>query len=334
MNTESAQVAAKPCVESAPALVKPCLINERWDSFLVTKGSVVWILILTVWLFMRGDKELDMMDLVLSEFHLGATYDAIMRRKLYKTLPWDIIFIPALIIALTYIFYESNKEILVVTFLAYAAIWHRGRQDYGVAMFYQKGAGGPISKLHEVLFKGATYLPMIAAVFFYTSFHPEEYEGSPYHSLPISNEVAIAFGVLSLIWVSVYFSYILAQPRVYREEFWVMLSHVLAFASAYVFGVWSAGFILVLAIHHEVQYMYFAYATARRRNKTPGTKAWHESKFFLIFLIWPIIGFTLALMQKKADLDWLWPLWVAVLICHYWLDSRIWTRRAFQKSLD
>lgn len=332
MHTESLS-AVKPVVEKI-ARPQPSLISEKWDALLITKGGVLWICLLTLWLFMRGDRELNIMDLVLSEFHLGATYDSILRRKLYKTLPWDIFAIPLFIIALTYCLYISNQEIIVITFLAYAAIWHRGRQDYGVALFYQKSAGGPLSSVHQLLFRGATYLPMIAAVLFYTSYHPGEYEGSPYYALPIPEELAIAFGILSLIWVLVYFAYILAKPQVYRSEFWVMLAHVLAFASAYVFGAWSAGFILVLAIHHEVQYMYFAYATARRRNKTLKEGSLNESKFFLMFLLWPVIGFALAVLQMRAQIEWLFPFWISVLICHYWLDSRIWTRTAFQKSLD
>lgn len=310
------------------------LINKELDSVLVTKGSVIWVCVLSLVLFVRGDSELDIIDLVLSEFHLGATYDAIIRRKLYKTIPWEILFVPILIVAVTYILIDGGREIMVTTLLAYASIWHRGRQDFGVAAFYQKSAGGVVSSLHQSLFKGAIYLPMIAAVLFYTSYHPREYEGYPYYALPVGNWVAIGFGVVTLLWVVAYFIYVVPRAQVHRGEIWVVLSHILAFASAYVFGAWSAGFILVLGIHHEIQYMYFAYAIAKKRNKKPLIGVVAESKFFLLFLLWPIFGFISAMAQNRANIDWLYPLWVAVLICHYWLDSRIWNRRAFQKSLD
>jgi hypothetical protein len=41
-------------------------------------------------------------------------------------------------------------------------------------------------------------------------------------------------------------------------------AYALAFGSAYVLGAWSVSFIRVLVVHHEVQYLYFTYAMARR----------------------------------------------------------------------
>jgi hypothetical protein len=44
----------------------------------------------------------------------------------------------------------------------------------------------------------------------------------------------------------------------------VVLAHAVAFGSGYFLGASNASFVLVLAVHHEVQYLYFAYAMARR----------------------------------------------------------------------
>ena len=59
-------------------------------------------------------------------------------------------------------------------------------------------------------------------------------------------------------------------------ERWLVLANAVAFGSAYVAGAWSAAFILVLVLHHEVQYLYFTYAMARRAPGT-GARGWAES---------------------------------------------------------
>jgi len=46
------------------------------------------------------------------------------------------------------------------------------------------------------------------------------------------------------------------------------------------------------------------------------------------FLLWPGIGFVGAIVGGWSQLGWLAPLGMGGLFCHYWLDSRIWTRRA------
>jgi hypothetical protein len=109
--------------------------------------------------------------------------------------------------------------------------------------------------------------------------------------------------------------------------------------------VWS------FAVHHEVQYLYFTYAMARQPatcairktdtvlltnelnsgasyNAPRGTQA--EVKFAASFLLWPVIGFVGAVVGGWLELEWLAPLGVGGLFCHYWLDGRIWTRQSFQ----
>ena len=96
---------------------------------------------------------------------------------------FDVLLIPLVILALTYAFSLGGQTVLLTSIAMYAAVWHRGRQSLGVARFYQRGMGGPVSQTHEVLFRGAIYLPMLAAVLAYTQLAPEEYEGEPYVAL-------------------------------------------------------------------------------------------------------------------------------------------------------
>jgi hypothetical protein len=43
-----------------------------------------------------------------------------------------------------------------------------------------------------------------------------------------------------------------------------------------------------------------------------------------------VIGFVGAVVGGWLQFQWLVPLGVGGLFCHYWLDGRIWTRRSFQ----
>ena len=96
----------------------------------------------------------------------------------------------------------------------YAAVWHRGRQSLGVARFYQHGIGGPVSQTHKVLFRGAIYLPMLAAVLAYLQLAPEKYEGEPYVAISAGAEITWAVGTGALLWVIAYFAWTCpSEPR-------------------------------------------------------------------------------------------------------------------------
>jgi hypothetical protein len=207
----------------------------------------------------------------------------------------------------------------------YAAVWHRGRQSLGVARFYQGGAGGAVSRMHVVLFRGAIYLPILAAVLAYTHLAPAEYEGEPYLALGAGAEMTALAGVIAALWVIAYVVWARrgaggARAAIHPGERWVVLAHAIALGCGYVLGASNASYLLVLVVHHEVQYLYFAYAVTPR----PGRGLPRLARF----LTWPAIGFGGALLGGWASLPWLAPFGVAGLFCHYWLDGRIWRRRA------
>ena len=104
-----------------------------------------------------------------------------------------------------------------------------------------------------------------------------------------------------------------------------MLANAVAFGSAYVAGAWSAGFILVLVLHHEVQYLYFTYAMARRArpDRRPGLGG--ELRLLGSFAVWPTVGLAIWAACTLSGLAWLSPFLAAGLLSHYWLDGRIWT---------
>lgn len=313
----------------------------------------------------HGDRELDGLDLVLSELHLGATYGAIVRRRLWRHRRVDVLVVPLVILALTYTFSMSGQTMLLTSIAMYAAVWHRGRQSLGVARFYQREMGGRVSRVHDLLFRGAIYLPMLAGMLAYTHLAPADYEGKPYFALSAGAEITATAGLAAAVWVIAYLAWTLWRNRgervipasqkigrVHPGEWWVVLAHAVAFGSGYVLGASNASFLLVLAVHHEVQYLYFTYAMARHSAGShamseagidAAVKDLHvktaneygkalriEAGHVAAFLVWPVIGFGGAVVGGWSQLEWLAPLGMGGLFCHYWLDGRIWTRRSFE----
>jgi hypothetical protein len=337
------------------------LFSRRADFWLACGGASLALLASIVVIIMHGDRELDAVDFVLSEFHLGATYDAVLRRRLWRHRRVDVLIVPLVILALTYALSMASETILLTSIAMYAAVWHRGRQSLGVARFDQRGMGGPVSRVHEVLFRGAIYLPMLAGMLAYTHLAPLEYEGEPYIALAFGAELTSTAGFAATLWVIVYLVWTLLRTRgerlmsaphdvgsqVHPGERWVVLVHAVAFGSSYALGASNASFLLVLAVHHEVQYLYFTYAMARRSmtrtgidpalnnsdsraSITAGRKFRTEIEQAVSFAVWPVIGFVGAMAGSWLKLEWLAPLGLGGLFCHYWLDGRIWTRQSFQ----
>jgi len=342
------------------------LLSRRADFWLACGGASLGLLAAILVIFCHGDREFDALDFVLSEFHLGATYDAVLRRRLWRHRRVDVLLIPLLILLLTYALSMGGQTILLTSIAMYAAVWHRGRQSLGVARFYQRQVGGPVSRAHDVLFRGAIYLPMLAGALAYTHLAPTDYEGKPYFALDGGAEITSLIGFAAAFWVIAYFVFMRSQTHngrlgsahqtrglhVHPGEYWVVLAHAIAFGSAYALGASNASFLLVLAVHHEVQYLYFTYAMVRRRESfrtvhtaaiDPATKDLDlrlscedgrglriELKRAATFLVWPVIGFVGAVVGGWSELEWLAPLGMGGLFCHYWLDGRIWTRQSFQ----
>jgi hypothetical protein len=219
---------------------------------------------------------------------------------------------------------------------------------------------------HDLIFRGAIYLPMLAGMLAYTHLVPTEYEGEPYFALSFGKETTSIVGFAAAAWVIAYLTWTLWRNHgervisasqdfgglVHPGEWWVVLAHAVAFGSGYVLGASNASFLLVLAVHHEVQYLYFTYAMARHpgnfhavsqagidaapknvhakgsNQDVPALRI--EAGHAASFLVWPVIGFVGATVGGWFELEWLAPLGMGGLFCHYWLDGRTWTRRSFK----
>src|SRR5215813_8908378 len=234
------------------AMPKPrrWLISERTDFWFASAGASGGLFTALALTTLYGDRELDWLDLVFSELHLGATYDAIMRRRLWRRMPADVLFVPLVILVATYLLTVSNQLVLLTSITMYAAIWHRGRQSLGIARFYQRQAQGPISPLHRRLFAGAIYLPMAAAILLYGHLAPENYEGEPYHAISLGAEVSWGLGLIAVGWVVAYLVWTSRQVQqqhqsqdiqtLHPAERLVVFAHAVAFGSGCVLGAANA----------------------------------------------------------------------------------------------
>ncbi len=304
------------------------LISPAADFWLACAGGGVVLVAMIVVLQWHGDRELDTADLLLSELHLGATYDAIVRGRIWRRMPLEVIAAPFAIVALTYALMLGGHGIVLATAALYLGAWHRGRQNFGIARYYQARVGGALSLRHRTLFALAIYAPMIAGVLFFTSASPL-HEGQRYARLMLDPHVLYLLGIAAAACVLGYQAYAFQnRERIHPGERWLVTAHALAFGSAYVLGAWSVSFILVLAVHHEVQYLYFTYALARRGTPRTTVSAPGEIRLLASFALWPLIGLGSWALCQQFESKWLAPFLVGGLMCHYWLDSRIWTSRA------
>ena len=311
------------------------LYSPRADFWAVAAGGGFLLVVLALVLQWRGDRELSVADLLLSELHLGATYDAIARRRLWHRMPLDVLAIPLAILAATYLLMVNGASPLVTTTVLCLGAWHRGRQNLGIARHYQRHAGGPSSPVHHWLLHAAFYLPMAAAVAYYASTAPT-YEGDEFHNLSLDPALLWGLGSAAAIGVVTYLIWSVGRTAaagpggvlVHPGERWLVLANAVGFGSAYVLGAWTSSFVLVLALHHEVQYLCFTYALARRADALTGQAAVPEVRRLARFSLWPAIGLASWALCWWADLAVLDPFLTAGLLGHYWLDGRIWTARA------
>ena len=333
---------ARPEPRPAPT-PGPWLCSPRADFWVVSAGGGLLLAALALVLHWRGDRELSAADVLLGELHLGATYDAIVRRRLWRRMPLDVLAMPLAILAATYLLMLNGGSLLVTTTVLCLGAWHRGRQNLGIARHYQRRAGGPVSAAHRWLLRAAFYLPMAAAVAYYASTAPT-HEGEEFHGLSLDPALLWGLAGAAALGVVAYLAWTVgraaspdfrggvstgdARAAVHPGERWLVLANALGFGTAYVLGAWTASFVLVLALHHEVQYLYFTYAVARRAEGFSGHGMVPEARRLARFARWPAIGLTSWALCWWSGLEALDAFLTAGLLGHYWLDGRIWTARA------
>jgi hypothetical protein len=322
--------AAPSRAEPRPASRDLWLVSPAWDFWIAGAGGATVLVAMALVLYLFGSRQLDATDLILSELHLGATYEAIWRRRLWRRMPLDVVLIPLAILAATYALAMTGRGLILTTAILYLGAWHRGRQNLGIARHYQRRAGGPASAAHRRLLDAAFYLPMAASVAYFTSTATTS-EGEEFASVALPGAALWTLGALGLASVGLYLAYLRSRP-VHPAERWLVLVNAVAFGSAYVVGAWSVAYLLVLVIHHEAQYLYFTYALARRTGDASRPGFSGELRSLARFAVWPAVGLGSWAACTWSGAESLGPFLTAGLLCHYWLDGRIWTARARRLS--
>ena len=285
------------------------------------------MLVLALVLLWHGDRELGIADLLLGELHLGATYDAIARRRLWRRLPIQVVGVPLAILAATYAMTSYGWSVIVVTCVVYLGAWHRGRQNLGIARHYQRLVDGGVSHAHRRILAAAMYLPMAASLAYFTATSPLQ-EGEEYLALPVPPGMQWTLAAMAVASLAAYLGFTTTR-RVHPAERWLVVANAVAFGSAYVVGAWTESFILVLVVHHEVQYLAFTYATARSRIAQPIAGVRANLALIASFATWPTLGLASWVLCRGWDpSESVAPFLTAGLLAHYWLDGRIWTKRA------
>jgi hypothetical protein len=312
------------------------------DFWLVCGGSGAALFLVALTLVWHGDRELGIADLLLSELHLGATYGEIARRRLWRRMPLEVLAVPVVILFATYALVLRGWSVLLVTSIVYLGAWHRCRQNLGIARHYQRLAGGRLPAEHQWILAAAMYLPMIAAVAYFTATSPL-HEGEEYLALPLPPILLWALAGLAAFSVILYLGapalrlgrhHALNLPNVHLAERWLVIANAVGLGSAYLVGASLAAFVLVLVIHHEVQYLAFTYATARAGAARSALGVRAHLALLASFAAWPALGLaTWALCRGWDPPATLAPFLTAGLLAHYWLDSRIWTGRARRPAL-
>src|SRR6185436_12051947 len=90
------------------------LLSRTADFWFVCAGGGLLLILLAVALQSFGDQELSAADILLGELHLGATYDAIVRRRLWR-MRCDVIVVPLCILAATYALMYGGYQVWVTT---------------------------------------------------------------------------------------------------------------------------------------------------------------------------------------------------------------------------
>ena len=240
------------------------LISRSADFWLACAGGGLLLAAMAVVLRWHGDRELDTADLLLSELHLGATYDAIIRGRLWRRMPLDVVAVPLAIVAPTYALMFGGYSLVVATAALYLAPGTAAVRTSGWRGTTRRGWAGRSPHGTAVSSRRRSTRRWSRA----WSTSPARHRCTRERirrTRARSRRALRTRRVRAATCVAAYLAFVFRhRDGIHPGERWLVTAQALSFGSAYVLGAWSVSFILVLVVHHEVQYLYFTYAMARR----------------------------------------------------------------------
>ena len=286
-----------------------------------------------------------MADLLLSELHLGATYDAIVRRRLWRRMPVDVLLVPLAIVAATYALLLNG--------------WPRSRHDDdplprrlasrppepGDRALLPAAAGGPASVHHRWLLAMAFYSPMVAARRLLHEHGRRPTRARPStacRSIPGSCGGSAAWRPPASRHISRWTvgrtAAIGAGPETAPRTPGARRPPRRAMARPGQRGglrqrLRAGRLDRVVRSRARrpprgaVSLLHLCHRAARREVRR-GHGLVPELRRLVRFAVWPVIGLASWAACTFSGVDALLPFLTAGLLGHYWLDGRIWTARA------
>ena len=292
-------------------------------------------------LLLLGDRQLSAADLLLSELHLGATYDAVWRRRLWRRMPFDVLVVPLAILAATYALAMTDRPAAPPHLPS--STWapgieaartsgspattrgaREGRRPPGTAGSSRRPSTcrwrrpSPTSRAPRRRSRGRA-VPRTGA----------DRAGARRARGPGARERPRLPGVgVELMRRTGLDDRATGGPVVHPAERWLVLANAVGLRQR------LRGRCLERRLHPgagapprgAVPLLHLRDGPAGQRGRRPGLGG--ELSLLGSFAVWPAVGLASWAACTLSGLDWLSPFLAAGLLSHYWLDGRIWTARA------
>ena len=118
--------------------------------------------------------------------------------------------VPLAILVATYALVLNGWPLLVTTTILYLGAWHRGRQNLGIARYYQRRVGGPVSSAHRWLLAMAFYRPWSRPSPTTRAPRPT-HEGEAFHGLSLDPGILWGLGGLAVASVVAYLGWTIGR---------------------------------------------------------------------------------------------------------------------------
>jgi hypothetical protein len=243
--------------------------------------------------------------------------------------PRLLLLLPLFSFALLFFLFQWS-ELWALRFVAYYALYHHVRQQYGWMMITSKRAG---PSREQVFLDGAMIyaLCLIPLLYKHTLDNPSWFDAGDLIALPFTL-YQVGHGLLLLLFVA-YGAFELFQIAKGRPlnlgKYTILLSTGLAWYYAL---IWAPGplAVLMLGLNHCLPYLYLVYTHEKKQSSSCFYhSSWGVLAFILLLILMSGAEEFLWAREKQWELAWgavLFPLLYVPQLLHYILDGIIWRR--------
>lgn len=326
-------------------VTRPWIHGPIFDSFLILGPSLFAVLFvalthesypsLPLWMWVVFVMGIDVSHVYSTLFKTYFHKEEFEKRKTLLLMAPVVVFILG-------VFLHTLSSSLFWTILAYLAVFHFIRQQYGFMRLYDRGSTS-FRRLDEVLVYALTLYPVI-----YWHCHPRDFhwfmEGDFISGWPVLIERIAFFIYLAIIGL-----YLFSQFK--RDAFNLPKNLLIAGTglSWYAGIVWfngDAAFTITNVVAHGIPYMALIWSWGRKKEARPFTVSWGIPVFLLSLLFLAVLeeslwaglvwrehlnffswSDSLPAIKDKDTLSLVVPLLTLPQATHYFLDGFIWKSR-------